>query len=76
MFNILYIEKKNRHKDYILDSKGHSKYGNINKSSQHHYQNISWTDINCRAVWKFADYNDMRDHLLQQRQLLTATAKL
>jgi hypothetical protein len=29
---------------------------------------MSWTDINCHAVWKFADFNNMRDHLLQQRQ--------
>jgi hypothetical protein len=37
-------------KSYNLNSYGHNKYGNINKISQHHYQNKSWTDRNCPAV--------------------------
>jgi hypothetical protein len=38
------MAKGNRQKSYNLDSYGHNKQGNINKISQHHYQNKSWTE--------------------------------
>jgi hypothetical protein len=47
---------------------------NINKISQHHYQNKSWTERNCHAVWRFAELNYVCDHLLQQRQLRISDA--
>ena len=41
----------------------------IKQISQHHYKNKSWTDINCHAVWRFAEFSNVCDHLLKQRQL-------
>jgi hypothetical protein len=74
MLNIFYIEKNNRQKSYNLDSYGHNKQGNINKISQHHYQNKSWTERKCRAVWRFAEFSNVCDHLLQQRLLRISNA--
>ena len=33
--------------------------------SQHHYQNKSWTNKICHAVWRIAEFSNVCDHLLQ-----------
>jgi hypothetical protein len=35
---------------------------------------LSWTDRNCHAVWRFAEFSHVCDHLLQQRQLRISDA--
>jgi hypothetical protein len=37
-------------------------------------ENKSWTDRNCHAVWSFAEFSNMCDHLLQQRQIRISDA--
>jgi hypothetical protein len=68
MLIIFYTEKQNRQKSYTLDLYEH------NNIFQHHYQNISWTDKNRHPVWVFAEFSNVCEHLLHQRQLRISDA--